>query len=119
MNDKKVVKAIIHYKDFLALKEEQIRDMLQNEYVEFLIFIKKEDYRRLNDAEKKKLYGFRRTEKEPLKVQIAVTEKLFELPTRIEIRPQTFSEKHKKTPKPYAPKNIINKNFNSRKKGGR
>ena len=36
-----------------------------------------------------------------------------------EIKQISFMEKHKKASKPYCPKNIINKNFNSKKKGGR
>lgn len=36
-----------------------------------------------------------------------------------EIEQISFMEKHKKASKPYCPKNIINKNFNTKKKGGR
>ena len=118
-----IVKAIILYDDFKRLSEKQKQSILDSdsEQVEFLISIKNDVYEKLSAEEKKELEGFKRTEIEPLRVEIVAMEKIFELPPRVDIMEirQSFKEKHKKSSKPYCPKNIINKNFNSKKKGGR
>lgn len=122
MTDKKPIKAIIYYKDFLLLREEQKKVLFENEQVEFLISIKKEEYKNLSKEDKEKLYGFRRTIREPFKKPIINKEVLFrnlpEIKNAIQIE-QSFKEKHKRDSKPYVPKNIINQNFSSKKKGGR
>ena len=118
-----IVKAIILYDDFKRLSEKQKQSILDSdsEQVEFLISIKNDVYEKLSAEEKKELEGFKRTEIEPLRVEIVAMEKMFELPPRVDIMEirQSFKEKHKKSSKPYCPKNIINKNFNTKKKGGR
>ena len=123
MNKEPIVKAIILYDDFKRLSEKQKQNILNNnsEQIEFLISIKKEVYENLSAEEKKELEDFGRTEVAPLKVEVVATEKIFELPPRIEIKEikQSFTEKHKKNLKPHCPKNIINRNFNTKKKGGR
>jgi len=120
MNKEPIVKAIILYDDFKRLSEKQKESILNNdcEQIEFLISIKNEIYENLSAEEKKELEGFKRTEVTPLKVEVVMAEKLFELPPRIEIKEikQSFKEKHLK---PHCPKNIINRNFNTKKKGGR
>ena len=123
MNNEPIVKFVIIYDDFKRLSEKQKQSILDSdsEQVEFLISIKNDVYEKLSAEEKKELEGFKRTEFEPLRVEIVATEKMFKLPPRITITEniQSFREKHKKASKPYCPKNIINKKFNSRKKGGR
>ena len=37
----------------------------------------------------------------------------------VKVLEQSFKEKHLKSPKPYCPKNILNKKYNSKIKGGR
>ena len=122
-----IVKFIILYDDFKRLSEKKKQSILDSdsEQVEFLISIKNDVYEKLSAEEKKELEGFKRTEIEPLMVETVATEIIFELPLKTEI-PEikdnispSFKEKHKKASKPYCPKNIINKNFNSKKKGGR
>ena len=123
MNNEPIVKFVILYEDFKRMPEKQKQSILNSdsEQVEFLISIKNEAYEKLSDKEKKELEGFKRTEIEPLKAEIVAAEKIFELPPRIsvtEVR-QSFKEKHIKQSKPYCPKNIINKNYNSKKRGSR
>lgn len=122
-----IFKFIILYDDFKRLSEKKKQSILDSdsEQVEFLISIKNDVYEKLSAEEKKELEGFKRTEIEPLMVETVATEIIFELPLKTEI-PEikdnilpSFKEKHKKASKPYCPKNIINKNFNSKKKGGR
>ena len=123
MNKEPIVKAVILYNDFKRLSEKQKESILNNdcEQIEFLISIKNEIYENLSAEEKKELEGFKRTEVTPLKVEVVMAEKLFELPPRIEIEDigQSFKEKHKRYLRPRCPKNIINRNFNTKKKGGR
>ena len=118
-----IVKIIILYDDFKRLSEEQKQSILDSdsEQVGFLISIKNETYEKLSAEEKKELEGFNRTELVPLKVERVATEKIFDLPPVIEIKEtkQVFKEKHKKNLRPYCPKNIINRNFHTKKKGGR
>ncbi len=127
MNNEPIVKFIILYDDFKRLSEKNKQSILNSdsEQVEFLISIKKETYEKLSDKEKKELDGLKRTEVEPLKTEIIAVEKIFELPPRTEIAEiknnflPSYKEKHKKASKPYVKKNIINRNFNSKKKGER
>lgn len=115
----KPVKIIIDYRDFLNLSTNFKKDLLENEFIEYLISIKKSEYKKLKAEEKERLCGFRRTEMEPLKKQIVNEVKLFECKNIPEVVvKETFKEKHKQL-KPYCPKNIYNRNFNTKKKGGR
>ena len=119
-----IVKAIILYNDFKCLSEKQKQSILDSdsEQVEFLISIKNEVYEKLSTEEKKNLEGFKRTEIEPLRKEIIAMNMLFELPPKVEIITQieqSFKEKHKRDSKPYCPKKILNKNYNSKKKSGR
>ena len=118
-----IVTAIILYDDFKRLSKKIKQSILDSdsEQVEFLISIKNEVYEKLSVKEKKEIEGLKRTEIEPLRMEIDATAKMFELSPRITITEniQSFKEKHKKASKPYCPKNIINKNFNTKKKGGR
>ena len=124
MTAEKKLKAIIHYKDFLLLDENQIKNLLENKDVEFLISIKKEEYEELEASEKEKLYGFRRTERTPFKKPVIDKEKLFVLQNLPEIKDvkiveKSFKEKHRQTSRPPAPRKIFNAGYNSKKKGGR
>lgn len=116
----KPAKIIINYRDFLKLSANLKKDLFENEFIETLISIKKDEYKELSAEEKEKLRGFRRTEMEPLKKQIVDKVKLFKIKDVPEVViEESFKEKHKKQSKPYCPKNIYNKNFNTKKKGGR
>ena len=91
-----------------------------------MISIKKDEYKNLKTEEKKKLYGFRLTEREPLKKPVIDSEKMFVIKdlseikgTDIKIIEQSFKEKHRKYSRPPVPRKILNPNFNSHKKGGR
>lgn len=124
MTVEKKLKAIIHYKDFLLLNKNQIEDLLENEYVEFLISITKDEYQKLEADEKAKLYGFRRTERAPLKKTIIDKEKIFVLQSlpKVEDAKTTelfLKEKHRQMSRPPAPLKIFNAGYNSKKKGGR
>ena len=123
MSNEPLITIVILYEDFKRLSAKQRQDILNidDSIADFLVYIKNKDYEKLNDKEKKNLEGFKRTEKEPLRKEIIATEMMFELPPRVDIMEirQSFKEKHKKASKPYCPKNIINKNFNTKKKGGR
>ena len=127
MSNEPLITIVILYEDFKRLSAKQRQDILNidDSIADFLVYIKNKDYEKLNNKEKKNLEGFKRTEKEPLRKEIIATEIMFKLPLKTEI-PEikdnispSFKEKHKKASKPYCPKNIINKNFNSKKKGGR
>ena len=115
----KVVQVVIHYKDFLKFSDEKKQALSESEHVEFLISIKKEEYKKLSKEEKEKLYGFRRTEFEPLKKPIVNKELMFKIPEieYITETPKSFKEKHKKASKPYCPRTIGRPN--TKKKGGR
>ena len=123
MSNEPLITIVILYEDFKRLSAKQRQDILNidDSIADFLVCIKNKDYEKLNDKEKKNLEGFKRTEKEPLRKEIIAMEIMFELPPRITLTEvcQSFKEKHKKASKPYCPKNIINKNFNTKKKGGR
>lgn len=125
MNNEPMIKAVISYEKFKLLSDELRQSILNidNEQVEFLISIKNEKYEKLSEKEKKMLEGFKRTEREPLRQEIIAMNMMFELLPREEIKitiiEQSFKEKHKKDSKPYVPKNLLNKNYNSKKKGGR
>lgn len=124
MDDKKWIKAVIYYQDFLKLNENQLVNLLQNEHIEILISIKKDEYKKLNDEQKAKLYGFRRTELEPLRKPVIKTEELFifkEPPKARDVKviEQTYKEKHLQKSKPYAPRKMFYAGYNSKKKGGR
>lgn len=124
MTAEKKLKAIIHYRDFLLLDENQIKNLLENKDVEFLISIKKDEYQNLEAEEKKKLYGFRRTERASLKKPVIDKEKIFIIQKLPEIKDvkiveESYKEKHLRQSKPYVPRKILNLNFNTKKKGGR
>ena len=124
MADKKIIKAVIAYQDFLNLNENRLVSLLENEHIELLISIKKNEYQKLNDEQKSKLYGFRRTELEPLRKPKIKTETLFmlkELPKIVDVKiiEQTYKDKHLKTSHPYTPHKLFYAGYNSKKKGGR
>jgi len=124
MNKEPIVEVIIRYEDFKSLSEKQRKNILNidSEQVEFLISIKNEIYEKLSAEEKKNLEGFNRTEMEPLRQEITATKMLFKLRPDVKIDisvKESYKEKHLKRSRPYAPRKIINYNFNSHKKGGR
>ena len=89
-----------------------------------MISIKREEYKKLSSGDKEKLYGFRRTIREPLKKPIINKEEIFlykDFPPMSEIKiiKESFYEKHKKVPKYNCPKNILSRNYNTKKKGSR
>lgn len=117
---------IISYLNFLKLNN-QSRKVL-SEYDDFFVSITKEEYVKLSSEEKKKLVGIALTD-EKRNASVFETKNIADLsPKELkfylkEIKPvmdaeiiKSFKEKHIK---PYCPKNIINKYYNSKKKGGR
>ena len=123
MIDSKPIKSIISYKDFFSMNENLVKMLLENQNIEFLISIKKDEYKKLEKEEKRKLYGFRRTEFEPLKKSHIDMEKIFiksfpnEKEVKVEVR--SFKEKHIGKLHHYVPRNILNLKYDSKKKGGR
>ena len=121
---------IVSYSNFLKLKEANRK--ILSEYDGFFVSINKEEYIKLNDEEKKKLIGIALIDVKH-NASIIETKNIEELsPKELkfylkEIKPdidvkvleQSYKEKHIKHSKPYCPKNIINKNYNSKKRGGR
>lgn len=124
MNPSKQIKAIIFYDDFIRLSEETKQKMLEDERVEFLISIKEDRFEKLSEEEKLNIKDFERTEIEPLRKQVARPKTLsmeinpMSFPD-VKILEQSFKEKHKKQSKSHCPKNVMNRGFNSKKKGGR
>ena len=123
MIDSKPIKYIISYKDFFSMNENLVKMLLENQNIEFLISIKKDEYKKLEKEEKRKLYGFRRTEFEPLKKSHIDMEKIFiktfpnEKEVKVEVR--SLKEKHIRKLHHYVPRNILNLKYDSKKKGGR
>ena len=124
MNPSKQIKAVIFYDDFIRLSEETKQEMLDDERIEFLISIKEDRFEKLSEEEKLNIKGFERTEMEPLRKPAVRPETLFmEIKSmsfpEVKILEKSFKEKHKKQSKPHCPKNVMNRGFNSKKKGGR
>ena len=121
---------IVSYPNFLTLKETSRK--ILSECDDFFVSICKEEFIKLLDEDKKKLMGIALTGEKP-NASIIETKNIEELsPKELkfylkEIKPnvdvkvveQSYREKHLKHSKPYCPKNIINKNYNSKKRGGR
>jgi hypothetical protein len=122
---------IISYANFLSLSNRSRQILSAND--DFLVSINKEDYIKLSAEEKDKLVGVALTdedhnakiiEQKSLRKEISSKDLKFYLKdiqpiTDVEVSKQSFMEKHKKQSKPYCPKKIFNKNYNSKKKGGR
>ena len=121
---------IVSYLNFITLKETS-RKVL-SEYEDFLVSISKEEYIKLSDEDKKKLMGIALTDGK-YNASIIETKNIEELSPKelkfylkeikpdvdVKILEQSYKERHLKQSKPYCPKNIINKNYNSKKRGGR
>lgn len=121
---------IVSYLNFLKLSSKSIKVL--SDYDDFFVSITNEEFIKLLNEEKKKLIGVALTDEKP-NATIIETTNINELsPKELkfylkEIKPaiddeilrESFKEKHGKYKKPYCPKNIINKNYNSKKKGGR
>ena len=122
MNQNKKIGIIIDYEDFLKISDEKKQEMLECQYIEWFVFIKKDRYDQLSEEEKQKLEGFKCTEREPLRIKKVDMNKIFEikefpkLPNTKYIEAE-MKEKHKKKSKPYVPlkMGIIC----TKKKGGR
>lgn len=121
---------IVSYVNFLKLKENSRKVLAK--CGDFLVSINKQEYINLSDENKKKLNGVALTD-EKCNASVIETVSVEELsPEDLkfymkEIKPnmdvkvleRSYKEKHLKSSKPYCPKNIINKNYNSKKRGGR
>lgn len=121
---------IVSYLNFLSLKDSSRKILSENE--DFFVSISKEEYVKLSSEDKNKLVGVALTD-EKYNAKIIDTIKrddiqprnvkfyLKEIKTDVEVKvlEQSYKEKHLKYSKPYCPKNIINKNYNSKKRGGR
>ena len=125
MEKSKVFAVIIDYDDFKKLSEEKRQKLLAEERVDWRVYIPRENMEKLSENEKKSLAGFTVTNEPPVKVKIHTPEDLFpkeiEAPVLIdrEKLEKSFKEKHQRMSRPPAPRKIYNRNFNSRKKGGR
>ena len=125
MEQNKIMAIVVEYEDFKKLPEEKRQKMLSEERVEWRVYIPRENMEKLNEDEKKCLAGFIITHEKPVKVKIHTSEDLFpkeiEVPVVIdrEKLEKSFKEKHREISRPPAPRKIYNRNFNSRKKGGR
>lgn len=121
---------IVSYSNFLTLKETSRKILSESD--DFFVSICKEEFIKLLDEDKKKLMGVALTNEKP-NASIIETKNMEELsPKELkfylkEIKPnidvkvleQSYKEKHLKYSKPYCPKNILNRNYNSKKRGGR
>lgn len=120
---------IVSYLNFLRLNEKTRQILSKSD--DFLVSINKEEYISLSIEEKNKLTGVALTdeqhnveiiEHESLKKEVPAQNLEFNLKdiqSDIKVLVQSFKEKHQKQSKPYCPKNILNKFYNSKKKGGR
>ena len=121
---------IISYSNFLKLKENSRKVLAECEDV--LVSVNEQEYMNLSDENKKKLRGIALTDEKCNASVIETTnvEELFPEDLKFymkEIKPnmdvkileRSYKEKHLKSSKPYCPKNIINKNYNSKKRGCR
>lgn len=121
---------IVSYLNFLKLKENSQKVLAECD--DFLVSINEQEYMNLSDEDKKKLKGVALTD-EKHNTSVIETVKPEELSSEslklylkdlkpnmdIEVLERSYREKHLKYTKPYYPKNIINKNYNSKKRGGR
>ena len=100
----------------------------------FFVSISSSEYIKLKQEEQNKLFGIALTDvkpnveiiekqtPEPLKKEVVDNKKIFKLfpmPKIMEFTLQSYKTKHMKALRSYAPRTIVNKNFNSKKKGGR
>ena len=121
---------IVSYLNFLKLKESS-RKVLK-ECDDFLVSINEQEYINLSDENKKKLKGVALTD-EKCNASIIETKNIEELSPKelkfymkeikynmdVKVMEESYKKKHLRASKPYCPKNIINKNYNSKKRGGR
>lgn len=121
---------IVSYLNFLKLKENSQKVLAKCD--DFLVSINEQEYMNLSDEDKKKLKGVALTD-EKHNASVIETVKPEELSPEdlkfylkeikpnmdIKVLERSYREKHLKYAKPYCPKNIINKNYNSKKRGGR
>lgn len=121
---------IVSYLNFLKLKENSQKVLAKCD--DFLVSINEQEYMNLSDEDKNKLKGVALTDEkhnasvfETVKPEELSPEDLKfylkEIKPNIDIKvlERSYKEKHLKASKPYCPKNIINKNYNSKKRGGR
>ena len=122
---------IISYINFLYLSDKSRKILSAND--DFFVSINREEYISLSREEKDKLMGVDLTDEKnnaeiielkslrreisPQKIEFYLKE--IKPNIDVEVSEQSFAEKHKKYSKPHCPKNIFNKNYNTRKKGGR
>ena len=121
---------ILSCSNFLSLKETSRKLLSKSE--NFLVSVTKKEFAELSAEDLKKLTGVNLTD-EKCNAKIIDTIRREELPPLnkefylkeitnsidVKVLEQSFKEKHMKHSKPYCPKNILNKNYNSKKRGGR
>lgn len=121
---------IVSYLNFLKLNENSRKVLAKCD--DFLVSINEQEYINLSDENKKKLNGVALTD-EKCNASVFETinvEELFPEDLKFyikEIKPNmdvkmlehSYKEKHIRHSKPYCPKKILNKNYNSKKRGGR
>lgn len=118
--------------NFLSLKETSRKLLSKSE--NFMVSVTEKEFAELSEEDLEKLTGVTLTDEEcnakiidtlrredlaPQNVEFYIKEK--EIPVDVKVSEPVYSymEKHIKKSKPYCPKNIINKNYNSKKRGGR
>lgn len=122
-------RVIVSCSNFLSLRVTSRKILSEQE--NFLVSVTEEEFANLSAEDLEKLTGVNLTDEE-CNVKIIDTLKREELPPQnmeffineiktvdVKVIEQSFKEKHKERSKPYCPKNIINKKYNSKKKGGR
>lgn len=121
---------IVSYLNFLRLSE-RARKTLRG-YDDFLVSIKAEDYAKLSAEEKKKLVGVALTDNEhnvrveeasELRQEVSEPRTIFprdfdELRQEVKMV-ETYAEKHQRRSRPYVPRQILKRGYNSKKRGGR
>lgn len=122
MSQSKTIGIIVDYEDFLKISDEMKQKMLNNQEIEWLIYIKKDKYEQLSEEKRQELNGFRLTEQAPLRVKKPNIDRIFENikvnePIVIQQIEKDIKEKQRKRSKPYVPKNIGT--VCTKRKGGR
>lgn len=121
---------IISYLNFLKLKENSRKVLAECEDV--LVSVTEQEYMNLSAEDKKKLRGVALTDEKYNASAIETISReelssedlkfyLKEIKPDVDVRvlERSYKEKHLKKSKPYCPKNILNKKYNSKIKGGR
>ena len=132
LNNKKILTVVLEYDFFRDISEERRQKMLATDYVEWRVYIPREQQENLTDFEKERLEGFMVTETPPVKVKTFSKKELFpsemfdkkelyppEMPVLVDLKKQEKFDKkvERKRLKRIVPRKIGK--VNTKKKGGR